>query len=80
MAKAMSMEEVLALPAVTDFPTACKAWGLGETNARKLHKAGQLPFEVLRLGRTLRVRKADLLASLGYQPDGAPADDAEAAS
>lgn len=68
----MTVEDVLALPPVTDLTTAGRAWGIGATKSAELAKADEFPCPVLRLGRKYKVRKVDLLRSLGMDLDGAP--------
>jgi len=65
----MSVAELLALPPAVDLPTAGRAWGLGRTKSHELARAGEFPCPVLRLGHTYRVTRADLLHSLGIEPD-----------
>jgi predicted DNA-binding transcriptional regulator AlpA len=60
----VTREELLALPVVLDVPTAGRAYGIGERHAYELARQGEFPVPVLRLGRLLRVRRADLLADL----------------
>ncbi len=69
----MSVPELLALPPAVDLPTAGRAWGLGRTKAHELARAGQFPCPVLRLGHAYRVTRADLLRSLGIEPDNTAA-------
>lgn len=61
---ALSLEELRAQPAVVDVPTAGRAYALGERTSYELARRGEFPVPVLRLGRQLRVRTADLLADL----------------
>jgi hypothetical protein len=68
------MEELLALPPVTDLATAGRAWGIGATKSAELYRKGEFPCTVLKLGRSYKVRKVDLLKSLGLNLDGTPAD------
>jgi len=76
----LSEEQILALPATVDLPTAGRAFGLGRTMAYELARAGQFPCPVLPLGRRFRVTKANLVRALGIQvPAAAPAS-AESAS
>lgn len=67
-AAGMTDAEIDQLPASMDFPTACRALGIGQTLGYALHKRREFPTPVLRLGkRTLRVMKADLLVVLRGQ-------------
>ena len=52
-------------PVVPLWPTAGQAWGLSRWATYDLHARGELPFRVVKLGRSLRVTRADLLRSLG---------------
>jgi len=61
---AVTRAELLTLPAVVDIPTAGRAYGIGERLAYELARRGEFPVPVLRLGRLLRVRTADLLEHL----------------
>lgn len=60
----VSLEDVRNWPAVVDLVTAARALGLGRSAAYELHRRGELPFPVLRLGRFLRVPSAAVLALL----------------
>lgn len=63
--KAMSREELLALPVAIDLDMGNRALGLGRSKGYELAKRGQYPCKVLRLGNAYRVVTADLLALLG---------------
>jgi hypothetical protein len=67
--RALTVAELLALPAAVDLPTAGRAWGLGRTKSHELARAGEFPCPVLRLGNAYRVTRSDLLTSLGIDPD-----------
>jgi len=69
MTRRMSVAELLALPPAVDLPTASRAWGLGRTKSHELARAGEFPCPVLRLGHAYRVTRADLLRSLGIEPE-----------
>lgn len=77
----LTHEEVMALPPVIDLKTAGLAWGFGATKTAELYRKGEFRCTVLKLGRSYKVRKVDLLRSLGYNPDGtaAPPSDSDAA-
>ncbi len=66
---ALTPEELRALPAAVDLVTAGRAFGIGRTKAHELVRAGEFPTRVLRLGRTYRVSRADLLRALGETAD-----------
>jgi excisionase family DNA binding protein len=65
----MTTAELLALPVAMDLVTAGRALGLGRTLAFELARAGEFPVPVLRLGTRYRVTRADLLKTLGLDPD-----------
>lgn len=66
----LTHRELLDLPtSVPLWPTAGQAHGLSKWSTYELHKRGSLPFPVLKLGRQLRVTRADLLRSLGVDPN-----------
>lgn len=69
MTAPMSLAELVALPPAVDLPTAGRAWGFGRTKSHELARAGEFPCPVLRLGHAYRVTRADLLRSLGIDPD-----------
>jgi hypothetical protein len=68
MTAALTREELLALPAVTDLETAGRAYGLGRTTSQQLARNGKFPVPVLRLGTQWRVPTAPLLRALGLDP------------
>ena len=68
----MTADDLRALPAVLDVPTAGRMLGLGRSAAYELVLAGRWPTPVLRLGRRWRIPTAPLLALLGV-PAPAPA-------
>lgn len=81
LANPMSLDELLALPPVVSVPVAGRAWGIGRDKALQLVRDGGFPCTVLKVGSENKVRRVDLLRSLGYNPDGSAADDgAEVAS
>lgn len=71
-APGLTIEELLQLPAVVDLTTAGRAWGMGHSKAAELARNKEFPCPVLRLGRYWKVRKVELLASLGLNLDGTP--------
>lgn len=74
---ALTVDELRALPAVVDVPTAGRAYGLGERLSYELAQRGDFPVPVLKLGRLLKVRTCDLLADLA--PDSSEAEPASPA-
>ena len=67
----MRQNEVGALPAVVDVETAGRMLGVGRGLAYELVRTGRWPTPVLRLGRSIKIPTAPLLALLG-QPSGQP--------
>jgi excisionase family DNA binding protein len=61
----LTLDELRALPATTDLPTAARALGLGRTKAYELAKTNRFPCRILRIGGTYRIPTADLLRYLG---------------
>ncbi|CAL9301046.1 MULTISPECIES: DNA-binding protein [Streptomyces] len=61
----MTLAEVVALPAMPSAREAFAALNIGETLGYQLISDDEFPIEVLRFGRSFRVRKADLLTYLG---------------
>lgn len=72
-ARGMQLAELLALPVAFDLDTSNRALLLGRTKGFDLAKRGEYPVRVMRVGRTYRVTRADLLRALGIDPnsDGA---------
>lgn len=70
----MSQHELRALPVSVDLVTAARAFGIGRSQAYELARQGTFPVQVLRVGRKLRVTRADLLRSLGEYPDATAGD------
>lgn len=63
----MNREELAALPAVVDVPTAAEALGLSRTAAYELIRVGGWPTPVFRLGRLIRIPTAPMLSLLGME-------------
>jgi len=63
--KALSKEQILALPAAVDIPTAGRCFGIGRTRAYEMARSGKFPCPVLPLDREFRVTRAAILAALG---------------
>ncbi|MFC8002949.1 hypothetical protein ACFUCH_03775 [Streptomyces olivaceus] len=57
--------QVAALPAMPTALEAFAALNVGQTLGYQMVRDGEFPIEVLRFGRSFRVRKADLLTYLG---------------
>lgn len=64
----MNREQLAALPAVVDVPTAADALSLSRTAAYELIRAGEWPTPVFRLGKLIRIPTAPLLVLLGIEP------------
>lgn len=79
--KALSAAEVFALPAMPDaWPDGAGACGgISRTVWYELIAKGETPVPVIRIGRSLKVRRSDLLNFLGLQ-DQAAAEVESAAS
>lgn len=67
--RGMSLEELLALPVAFDLDTSNRALDIGRTKGFQLAKTGDYPCRVLRIGRTYRVSRADLLRTLNIDPN-----------
>ncbi|GAA3284064.1 hypothetical protein GCM10020218_041640 [Dactylosporangium vinaceum] len=57
-----TVDDIRALGAVTDLPTAAAVLGIGRSTAYALAATGEFPVPVLRIGRRYRVAVAHLLA------------------
>jgi len=64
-------DEIRAWPVTVSVPIAGSAWGIGQRGSYLLARQGSFPVPVLRLGGTLRVSRAAVLAELGI-PEAAP--------
>jgi hypothetical protein len=65
----MRHDELAALPAVIDVPTAARVLGVGRWAAYELVRTGQWPTQVIRLGKLIKIPTAPLLALVGYSND-----------
>ncbi len=63
----MNRQELDALPAVVDVPTAARVLGLSRTAAYELIRVGGWPTPVFRLGRLIRIPTAPMLSLLGVE-------------
>jgi predicted DNA-binding transcriptional regulator AlpA len=61
----MTADEVRALPAVVDLPTAARALGVGRSAAYELVRVGAWPTPVVRLGKLIKIPSAPLVELLG---------------
>lgn len=67
----MSLQEIRDLPVMFAFdPVIPKVFGISRSAAYRALAAGQLPFTPLKIGRRLKVRRADLLAALSISDSG----------
>jgi hypothetical protein len=68
--KALTPAEVLALPAMPDLvPDAVAALGVSRDTGYALNRRGEFPVPVFSVGRSLKVRRADLVSFLGLAED-----------
>lgn len=65
MAQRLSVDDIRALPATVDIPTAGRAFGLGRDNSYRLAKIGQFPVPVIRIANRVMVTRAALMQALG---------------
>jgi hypothetical protein len=65
--KGYSPEEIRALDAAVDIPTAGRCFKLGRSKAYELARSGKFPVPVLPLGATFCVTRASILAALGIE-------------
>ncbi|MET7694857.1 DNA-binding protein [Streptomyces sp. NPDC005483] len=66
-AEALTVGDLLALPATVNVETAGRAFGIGRTTAYQLARTGKFPCQVVRAGRAFRVVTADLRRVLGVE-------------
>jgi predicted DNA-binding transcriptional regulator AlpA len=69
----MNAEELQALPAIVDLPTAAAVLGVGRTAAYELVRTGKWPTPIVRLGYRIRVPTAPLLELLGLSTEDSAA-------
>lgn len=68
--RGMTLKELLALPVAFDLDTSNRALDIGRTKGFQLAKTGAYPCRIMRIGRTYRVSRADLLRALNIDPNG----------
>lgn len=68
--RGMQLDELLSLPVAFDLDTSNRALSIGRTKGFQLAKSGEYPCRVMRIGRTYRVSRADLLRALSIDPNG----------
>lgn len=61
----MTADEIRALPAVVDLPTAARVLGIGRSAAYELVRSGSWPTPVIRMGKLIKVPTAPMAALLG---------------
>lgn len=64
---ALTEDEIRALPAVVDVPTAGAAFGLSPGATRNQIKAGTFPCRVIVVGRLHRIATAEIRKALGIE-------------
>lgn len=62
---ALTIKEILALPASVDVPTAARCFNISESKARELARRGEFPCPVLKVDRKWKVPTAGILRALG---------------
>ena len=72
MSRALSVDEIRALPAAPGLVSAGLAFGIGRTKSHELARAGEFPVPLLRIGNRYVARRADILAALGIGDVGPP--------
>ncbi|MFI0897096.1 hypothetical protein [Streptomyces sp. NPDC020983] len=78
--RGMRLSELLELPVTFDLETANRAYGMGRTKGFQLAKLGAYPCRLIKIGAVYRVARADLLRSLGIDPNDSDAGAATPAS
>ncbi len=69
--KGLTPEQIRALPAALDIPTAGRCLGLGRSKAYELARSGKFPVAVLPIGGSFRVTRASILSYLDEDTDTA---------
>lgn len=68
---ALSVAEVLNLPAMVDgWPDAAAALGISRTTFYELANSDEPPLPIVRIGRSVKVRRQDLIKFLGISENG----------
>lgn len=70
---APTLDAIRRWPATVDIPTACTAYGLSKSHGYALAGQGSFPARVLRVGKSMRVVTASIIASLEAQDGGSAA-------
>lgn len=71
--RGMQIAELLALPVAVDLETANRALLLGRTKGFQLARKGEYPVPLMRVGKTYRVARAELLRALSITPGNSEA-------
>lgn len=75
-ARALTQDELLALPVTVDVVTAGRAFGISRDGTYDLIRRGEFPVRMVKVGRSYRVPRAELFRVLGVDPEAQPSDDA----
>ncbi len=70
--RTMTNAELLGLPTTVDIVTAGRALGLGRAGAYDLASRGEFPCRIVKVGRFIRVPRAELFRVLGVPETDAP--------
>ena len=65
----VAADEIRRLPAALTVVQAARLLGIGRSSAYQAVKSGTWPTRVLRIGRTIRIPSAEVLALLGIGTD-----------
>lgn len=65
MKRQLDASEIKGLPPVVDVPTAAAVLGIGRTAAYELIRTNTWPTPVVKLGKSIRIPSAPLLALVG---------------
>jgi excisionase family DNA binding protein len=68
MTTASGTDEIWQLPAALTVPEAARLLGIGRSSAYQAVKTSTWPTRVVRVGRSIRIPKADVLRLLGMEP------------
>jgi excisionase family DNA binding protein len=66
----MTRADVLGLPVVMSVDLAAQAWGISKGAAYDMIQAGTFPVPTVKVGRYVRVLRADLLEALRIRDSG----------
>jgi hypothetical protein len=78
--RALTHDELLALPVTVDVVTAGRAFGMSRDGTYDLLRRGEFPVRTVKVGRSHRVPRAELFRVLGIESPMLPSDDAQASS